>query len=577
MKSVVVSQYFLEWLSKLRNTIIFLLLMYLIVCTVGILTSKTFFFYVIVKNYFFLRSIFITVQSIFDIQKINDFFKYILPITLTVYTFSYREKKQIAPSSINGIYEKIKLNLFLGLAVPTYMYGVFIHNLLDKWETPYYLINIWEITVLLSFVLLCTIISQSFDNINVTKLLHLTNKQIKGEIIDLRNIINNSDKPSDRVYELIIKKENRIHAHIESIYQMLGYMNKNNMNHKFIEMLEEIKEPITIFNDAQFLKSKGNNYIDIKKIEIFERVYNTLCTNHIKLIETLFNENKISKAKLALEIFVRHLKPNLKNKALDARFNTVLNELILNYKMDDMQNLKILLRALSEMDRGKIEKIYEQLMLITVENQDVKVLCNIVYPITRRVEVFKRSSKKDPSSLMFKAIQLSIIQKDIHLIMKSILKSIELGHHSCTGFLIKFLVTRYEGKHIKKAVESFTSVSANLELDFTEDEQETVEQNSEQKVGFDFNPDTFEYCYYKMVILIYGQQKYAMLKQLQADKKNSVDYIDIVKLISKCNHIEYVLEKIKNRKSDYGLIYIQSDKFMYSLKRDLKRKSESPS
>ncbi|PFB20605.1 hypothetical protein [Bacillus cereus] len=573
MKLTSIRHTFLEWLTKLRGTVIFLALAYLVLCIMIAQLSKITPFYIVLENYVWLKGVFTDIQKVFNAQKIIDMFKYVLPLTLTVYIFSYREKKLIAPSSINGISESIKLNLFLGLAIPTYVYGVFIKGQVDIREYSIFLIDIWWVSVVLSSLLLGLVLLQAFNNINVTQMSHITIKQLEKEINDLKDVINTSDNPSDRVYKLIIEKEKRIHAQIESVYQILGYMNKNNMNQMFIENLKALKIPITKFNNDVFLKVQEGNYIDRKKIEVMERVYNTFCVNHISIIPTLFNENKISKAKLALEIYVNHLKPGLENQALNTRFNMSLNELILNYKMEDMQKVRILLRVLKDLDRGKIEKIYENLMRIIIETQNIKVLCNIVYPITQRVEIFERSTKKDPSSVMLQFIKFSIVQKDIHLIMKSILKSIELGHHACTGFLIKFLVTRYEDYQIKRAIESFNSVSANLVLDFTEDEQRTAEQTSEQNVGFHFNTDTFDYCFHKMCILLYGQQKYSVKKQLKSDGDDDrdIEYMDIVAVLNDCNHIEYIVKKIENRESSYGLLFIKNNKFMWSLKNELKR------
>ncbi|MEB8671633.1 hypothetical protein P4G73_32875, partial [Bacillus cereus] len=167
-----------------------------------------------------------------------------------------------------------------------------------------------------------------------------------------------------------------------------------------------------------------------------------------------------------------------------------------------------------------------------------------------------------------------VIQKDIHLILKAILKSIELGHHSCAGFLIKFLISRFNSEDVRITLEKFSKENATISLDFSENEQKTFMETDNQRIDFNFNPETFEYCFYKMIILIYGQQKYSTLKKLPGDKKEEKEnnYVSLLKLKSNCEYIEYLLDKILNRKNDYGLLYIKNNKFMFSLKRDLKRK-----
>lgn len=278
---------------------------------------------------------------------------------------------------------------------------------------------------------------------------------------------------------------------------------------------------------------------------------------------------------MALGIFTGNLKPDLKNKALDTRFNMSINELILNYQLGDMQKLRMLLEALQTLGRGKIERIYESLICICIENKNLKAICNIVYPVTGRVKVVENFEEETPSTRMIQAIQFGIIQKDIHLIMKAIVKSIELAHHECTGFLVKFLITRYKTYYINQAINSFRRVNAMLDLDFTEDEQESVTETDRNSVGFKFNPDTLDYCIYKMFILIYAQQKYIARNNIEIVEKNDLFDVTLPQILEKCKHVDYILDKIKNRESSYGLLFIKNQKYMNGLKRDLGRLNKS--
>ncbi|HDW8004503.1 TPA: hypothetical protein RM482_000073 [Bacillus cereus] len=575
MKRGTIRFYIFDWIVNPLYIIILLPMIYCLFCAIGLVVYKVGLFTLVVKHYLDITMFLAPIHKVLDVQKISDFLKYILPLTLTVYTFSYREKKQIAPSSIIGISEKFQFNLFLICTITLYIYGAFFYNSFgEKWNV-FYAINVWEIGVLFSVILLIIIIYKSFNNINVNKLLDNTIKQLTSELNHLRKMLNTWEDPSKRQLRLINRKEKRIHAHIESIYQMLGYMNKNNMNEALIVALKEIRIPINNFNHEKFIKQEKDKYIKKERIKIIEMIYMTLFSNHMRLVVNLFDENKINRGILAIAILSRDLRPNLENNVLNSRFNAGLNEFILNFKMNNVQKVKILFKALEEMDRGKIEKIYETLLLQCIQNQDVKLLCNIVYPVTNRIDDFDNALKSGVSAnggssmMMHLSIQAGILQKDIHLILKVLLKSIELGHHSCTGFLVKFLITRYPEDQIQKAMKTFRSVTANLVLDFTEDEQKTATETSVQKVDFNFNKDTFKYCFFKMVMLVYGQQRYAFSKKLPCGNERKGIYVDIVKLLGPCEYVEYLFEKIKNRKSKYGLVFLMNEKFMDSLEQEL--------
>lgn len=581
MKLKLFRQRFLEKLTEPINIIGTLIISYLLICSMIFFISKIVPVYVIIEYYPLLKLIFENIKGVWETQAINDMFKYLLPLTLTVYTFSYREKKQFAPSSINGISESIKLYSFVVLALSSYFYGVFIKDKGFVTESIPFFVDVWWLSVVLAFIMLIFVWQQAFNNIDETKLLNTKMKQLQKEINDLKDSMHSWDisdefeVQKDAIHNLIEKKEKRLHSQIESIYQILGYMNKNNMNEMFIKNLKAITVPIRKFNSKKFWGDERKIYINKEKMKVIERIYTTFCVNHVALISKLFSENKISKANLALDIFTENLKPDLKNKALDTRFNMCINELILNYQLDDMQKLRMLLDALQTLGRGKIERIYESLICICIENKNLKAICNIVYPVTGRIKDVENFEEETPSTRMIQAIQFGIIQKDIHLIMKAIVKSIELGHHECTGFLVKFLITRYKTHYINQAINSFRRVNAILDLDFTEDEQESVTETDRNSVGFKFNPDTLDYCIYKMFILIYAQQKYIAGNNIEIVEKNGSVDVTLPQILEKCKHVDYILDKIKNRESSYGLLFIKNQKYMNRLKRDLGRLNKS--
>ncbi|OWW07404.1 hypothetical protein BUE63_29060 [Bacillus sp. MB353a] len=521
-------------------------------------------------------------------QSITDLLKYLLPITVTIYTFSYRERKQIASSNISDVIERIRLNFFVIFSLISYFSGLLFYTLIDeknekiqmiytlfdkKGITNYInIVCVWYSLVIFSICLLLLIVRKAIKNINVTELLPVTIKLADKEIKIFKAMMNIWDgKKGTQVHKVLKVQKERVHAHIESTYQMLTYMSERNMNLTFEENLKAIQEPLKTFNNEEFFNFKDgeSTYIAGDKLRVYREVYHTILNNHVKLIISLFNEKKIIRGQKALKILVIHLKPQLNNNALYQRYNKELFDLTSNFALDDIQNFNLLLEALNKVEKERIEKIYQNLILRAVESEDVKFLCNIVYPATRMESKYQYDGDNMVLQQISKVLKSKIAQKDIHVILRAILKSIELGHYSCSGFLIKFLITKFHKKDIKVTLTNFSEANANVALDFSENEQETSDETDAEKIYFNFNPHTFDYCYYKMVILIYGQQKFSNENRLLLKTENEED-INIKEILGRCEYQDYLFEKIAKVGSGYGLLFVTDDDFMKSLKEIIK-------
>lgn len=504
-------------------------------------------------------------------KNITDVLRFILPVTITIYTFSYRESKQIAPSNIGSMTEKKQLNMFIVISICTFGLGMIIHSLGVAYS---WLLLIWYMQVAMSIYLLAMLLKNSFQNINIAKLSEGTIDLTNDGIRNLKKLMSIWDGlEENRVSGLIEKQEERAHAHIESTYQILKYMNEKNMNSMFDENLKKLEETLKVFNNQDFfeLDKTGNVYIPDEKIEIYKRLYKTILSNQVKLIVDLFNENKMIKGQEALRILTQLLYPKFNNNVLHQCYRIELYHLTSNFKLDDIHKFTPLLKALNQMEKEKIEKVYQNLIIRAVESGDVEFLCNIVYIVTKE-ENRDNDKHTIPSiqQVVAEIVKRKIIQKDVHLILKAILKSLELGHNACAGFLIKFLVTRFKGIDIKVSLSNFSKTNANVVLDFTENEQQTTEETDIQRIDFNFNSETFNYCYYKMAILIYGQQVFAQKKSLPVKNINSSkEYVEVGKAIGECKYLKYLFEKIIKVNSNYGLLFVTQEDFMDSLKRDI--------
>ncbi|PGD62678.1 hypothetical protein COM44_31030, partial [Bacillus wiedmannii] len=153
------------------------------------------------------------------------------------------------------------------------------------------------------------------------------------------------------------------------------------MNSMFDENLKKLEETLKVFNNQDFfdLDKTGYIYIPDQKIEIYKRLYKTILSNQVKLIVDLFNENKMIKGQEALRILTQLLYPKFNNNVLHQCYRIELYHLTSNFKLDDIHKFTPLLKALNQMEKEKIEKVYQNLIIRAVESGDVEFLCNIVY------------------------------------------------------------------------------------------------------------------------------------------------------------------------------------------------------
>ncbi|PEE56861.1 hypothetical protein CN277_11080 [Bacillus cereus] len=504
-------------------------------------------------------------------KNITDVLKFVIPVTITIYTFSYRERKQIASSMISSIAEKIQLNFFIFFSIVSFSAGIVLYNWVDEKEAMTYNILLigWYISVIITGVLLYLVLRKSFHNIDIAKIFPEVIGQVNKEILVFKEMMNLWDgEKGTEVHKALKEQKQRIHAHMESAYQMLEYMNEKNMNLLFDDMHNATKNPLSIFNNVNFFDLEKGKILEHDRARVYMELYQSILRNHIKLIVKLFNANKIVKGKETLETLTKELNPEL--NTLFQCYNQQLYELTSNFNLGDSHKFNILIEALNKIEKGRIYKVYQNLILRAVESNDVKFLCDIVYSVTREEDNLKHYSGILMSNVYIDLLRGRIVQKDIHLTLRAILKSIQLGHHSCAGFLVKFLITRFKREDVNIVLEVFSQDSANLVLDFSENEQYTDDETDDQKIDFNFNLPTFNYCFYKMTILIYAQQKFSRKNKLpRTDILQHNLLLDVRKLLVDCDYTEYLLNKIINVKDKYGLLFLTNDDFIEHLKNDV--------
>ncbi|MCU5265839.1 hypothetical protein OB994_00100 [Bacillus cereus] len=148
----------------------------------------------------------------------------------------------------------------------------------------------------------------------------------------------------------------------------------------------------------------------------------------------------------------------------------------------------------------------------------------------------------------------------IFILLQALLKSIELTHYKSTGFLVKFLITSYNSHIFNSVFSEFVSSPNENKYLLKKDLYKDIDDD------FHMNENVEDYVLLKLFILIYGQQKYVI--------KHSVDFWELpdelldLSIVSKKNYLNYMFKKLEKAKKEYGLMFLEDEKFMSELKQE---------
>lgn len=206
-------------------------------------------------------------------------------------------------------------------------------------------------------------------------------------------------------------------------------------------------------------------------------------------------------------------------------------------------------------------------MLIEAINQDNKQLlietCQYQKIFTDSLP--KEKKPKSLSNMEFEAIyKYRNSQKSsseyygeimVYILIKSILKATELSKYDYVGFLIKYLVTMYEGEKIKRIIIRL------VKNNFVDIRFKNTNMTKMLLANFNLNKETIVYCLNKTILLIALQSRYVN----KNDFKFPVN--EYLKLLSHDMEFKrhdsltwkYYYDKIMATKSSYGLLCLNDD------------------
>ncbi len=530
------------------------------------------------------------------IDGIVKFIAFSIPLTFTFYYFVCREQKAIAESSLNA--KNTPLTHFLLISVLTFIIGFYLNTLIGNANSDDLKYTSQNITRLFIFVILLLVLVGAgykaacylLESINIRFLLQRVLRNLKNELVILLNL--NTLKKQDRFSKKIY---NNLFYSVESVYQMLIQTVAKDMTEVFDSNYTSWKEVLkTIQNENE--NERRNILLLSNDPQNYSALYKSILKNHLSLIIGLYNKNKIQEGYQAVcDLF--SLSPEADIDSTDNELLNNYNHLMLDY-LAILSELSLFLykngigihpiiqnirkMPLYRIGIDNIICVYRMLIIKAVEQNDVKLLVTLTYALTSPVEILCRSSQKSKITdfksrmemVVCKTIAANDEKKDeeddddelhdlgtcLYVLLNAALKSVELSHYSCVGFIIKYVASNFPSDITNNV---YCKLVANRGIDLKFDDFDLGKQLGLD--SFNINDKTATYCLEKLSILFYGQQKYLSEKQVMICHIPET-FLEISKLISQ-NH-EYIFTKLEKGKSKYGLVWME-ETFMGNLGKDL--------
>jgi len=506
----------------------------------------------------------------------TKFLSVVFSVILTLFIFSHREQRAIAPSSTYRFYKNYIFLFFLSLLMITMPYGFHLSLIYkSSLHTQYSELGItityfgrfvtWIILFLFSIVLIGYTIVSLFRTININWLLPVTIQQVRSTLINLEVVLDNRWFRKTRINEY-----NELNFNIESVYQMLEYAAENNMSKDYYDNIEKLRETFSILKKEHFYYKSSSVYASFynRDQEEFRSFHRSVLKNTLSLATALYKNNKFNKGQKALDLlfslYSDKIPPVLRHDYIASIYELI--------QLTDLKNgakVRAILNGLETMKTEYTLILYQALILRIISENNIQLLTSVVYSMKKNID---RNIKPNNGGIprieliINKALKRKYKLLNIGILLQCMVKSIELSHYACTGFLIKFLVTNFSGKLVKEAFNALLNNGMVFGTIYP-----NMGENVHLDIDYYFNEKTYDYCLKKLCILLYGQQRYAVrngLSFIEEFHKESYEYIDIGSAFVECDYKEYIFTKVLSAGKKYGFLYLKDKEFLRDLAKD---------
>lgn len=489
------------------------------------------------------------------INTVSGIIAVLVPFSLTFLYFSYKEQKSLSISTVSFSSGPIFAYVFLcvGCLILGRHLSISLNANIDKLtfgqlDRKYTgLLVLWFALICWFFYQCWKMISDHLSNMNVQNQINFATKQIHKNLDKLVLSITTSQKKFHTT---------RASNNVDSLYQLLFLaIEKNSYNFYSvgIENWKTVLGRITNDGDQDIAK-----YVIESKNSFYDQLYKCILTNHVTLIKKLLTTNRLEDVNQLFEILEQV-------QSKKSSYYTALHELsFITYKTEALDifldRLENVLRVTKHKkgNANEINTVYKQILVLATEDNKVQIMSKTINSMMKNFVSDEKQKLKGfipLPRLNNEESKNDLNECILYMLMQCLVKSIEIGNYSVTGFLIKYIVTNFRWEFVKrvygKLIETLVSSKNGNNPYLQSNELSNI------KVSFNFNMSTLRYCVEKMSLLLYSQQRFSIEKGAPAlYKQKRFNIISVSKMKFNLNYLEEKISKVGDK---YGLLCVTSN------------------
>ena len=493
----------------------------------------------------------------------------ILSLISAIYVFTYREQKSVAPSATTNS----KRNKWVMLVIFCMIFNITFGSLLVSKYSKLMEIDGYKESLSVTkqvfsgnLLMLCTILLLVYLIIRLVKHLFKTmsvNKMLQDSVKDTSELFDkivyaDTNSQFDELLEEWYKK---LHYSLESVFQNFKFAAENNMNKEFQDNLDQF-EKLVIEKFKQDTKRYEigfvHSYLINKDGNQFLEAYRSALRSNFSLITSLMKNQQYNKGHDLVNLYFKMYIPEEQFVRL---FQNNLALYIDTIDTSDEKQLSIFLKGISSIPKEQTLFVYKYLIMKLITKNQLINLTNTVYALKDYLE------------------DRTLKNSTIIILLQNLIKSIEISNDPIAGFLVKFLVTNISGKDINRGLRilkvrptAFTSIWEEQQEKQDEDSFKGINEHPDYPIKI--NDKTFNYCYKKAFILLFGQHVYSIRKKLWyvEDRHEKGNEMQLAFEFKTCPYSEYILTRTKAASSKYGLIFFEDNEIMEIINKELNLK-----
>ncbi|MHA6167850.1 hypothetical protein [Bacillus mojavensis] len=535
-------------------------------------------------------------------DQLPPIFRLLIPFTLTIYLFSYKERKEVTYSYLKQ--KKVSKNALISF-VFTVIVLVFLglhyySEIRDNWINNLFVVfcALWAFFIFYTY-------KELFNSVNIFA--------VKDRHLKVVKKVNGKVKMYSYIYSFIIYIAEKLYKSIENnikinfikntckdFLSLLFIISKNEIRKKYLRQLKNLDLAIQILTQILLSKTKYNLSKDVSKaladiteeliiftsyskdsmfnenlvsldiIKDVESVYSTILKNIEMLVESSLKNSRtedlhqLLKVPKNIELPALIVNETVYQLSLNESLIKKINEDLLNLRRVYIKSIKSLTSILHTNEyMGDLTLVRNIINLPNEGNENTTGLPSSEAIFTLQVSIIIESIMKNNIKLLTDIVNIILENHHNKKIDSSVLKifvlcaikAIEQGHYKCAGHLVKMIVKNADIEDIKPStsdiIRHFNGIEFHSEDEFLNLFQKDIDSKlaDEFMLSLPFSKISFDYCFSKFIFLL--EQQYNFIKKIENN-----DLFDSFKFATPK---EYIKDKVNGLHKEYGLIILRED------------------